>query len=83
MSLSQCSVNMYADDPAFYTKGHMSNDTHGIICTLQSDLCNVGEWLDANKLSLHIGKTACMLFGSKQKRRHLMETNHDLPLQGQ
>jgi hypothetical protein len=83
MSLDQCSVNMYADDTAFYTKGHIANDTHAIICTLQSDLCNVSEWLDANKLSLHIGKTACMLFCSKQKRRHVMEKTLDLSLHGQ
>ena len=31
---------------------------------------------------MHIGKTACTLFCSKQKRRHLVETNLDLSLHG-
>ena len=30
---------------AFNTEGHMSTDTHAIIWTLQSDVCNVSEWL--------------------------------------
>jgi len=34
-------------------------------------------------VSLHIGKTACMLFGSNKKRRHLMETFLDLSLHSQ
>jgi len=52
--------------------------TKGYKILIQSDLCNVSEWLGANKLSLHIGKTVCVLFCSKQKRRHLTETTLNL-----
>ena len=61
ISLEHCKVNMYADDTAFYTPATMSNNICDIISSLQSDLSNVSDWLDANKLSLHIGKTCCML----------------------
>ena len=60
ISLEHCKVNMYADDTAFYTPATMSNNICDIIPSLQSDLSNVSDWLDANKLSLHIGKNvAC------------------------
>ena len=36
---------------------------------LQTDLQFVGEWLIDNKLSLHLGKTASVLFGSKSRLR--------------
>ena len=56
ISLEHCKVNMYADDTAFYTQATMSNNICDIISSLQSDLSNVSDWLDANKLSLHIVK---------------------------
>ena len=34
---------------------------------LQEDLINVHDWLCANKLTLHIGKTNCMLIGTSRK----------------
>ena len=57
-SLKYCRVNMYADDTAFYTYDHhnISDITH----MLKSDLCDVSKWLDANKLSLHIGNMSSM-----------------------
>ena len=43
----------------------MSNN----ICDSSTDLSNVSDWLDANMLSLHIGKTCCMLVCSQQRNR--------------
>ena len=37
---------------------------HRHIC---AELTNCKKWLVDNKLSLHIGKTECLLFGSKSK----------------
>jgi len=34
---------------------------------LSTDLHSCNEWLIDNKLSLHVGKTECILFGSKRK----------------
>ena len=66
--LTKCDSNMYADDTAFYTSAP-SKET--VMQRLQADLLLVDEWLRANKLSLHIGKTVCMLITSRQRRRHI------------
>jgi len=49
---------LYADDSAILVHGkHI----------LSSELETVSDWLFCNKLSLHLGKTASVLFGSKHK----------------
>ena len=48
---------------------------------LQEDLANVSDWLHANKLSLHIGKTTSMLICNNQKRKSL-NSNLGLSLNG-
>ena len=73
----KCDVNIYADDTAFY---YASNDIEHVNQVLQSELTQVFEWLCANKLSLHVGKTNSMLICSKQKRRHLNRSNITLDL---
>ena len=67
---SRCQVNIYADDTAFYIEG---DSTAEISEALQSEFNAVHLWLCANKLSLHVGKTASMLLCSRQKRRHLRD----------
>ena len=69
-----CDINMFADDTIFY----LSNNNVDIINNhLQCDLNNIHQWLCANKLSLHIGKTNSMLIGSVKKVKH---KNHELDL---
>jgi hypothetical protein len=74
---SNCDVNIYADDTAFY---YASKDIETVNHVLQSELKYVYEWLCANKLSLHIGKTNSMLICSNQKRRHMDCTKLSLDL---
>ena len=76
---TKCDVNIYADDTAFY---YAANDLSTIKNVLKSELKSVFEWLCANKLSLHIGKTNSLLICSQQKRRHLTNTNLSLDLDG-
>ena len=59
-----CKLLLYADDSAIL----FSHKDPGVIanklgCVLDS--CN--KWLIDNKLSLHLGKTECVIFGSKRK----------------
>ena len=65
-----CEVNIYADDTAFYVSG---NNVNEINLALQTEMDAVHQWLCANKLSLHVGKTVSMLICSRQKRAHLRE----------
>ena len=60
-----CSVRnrllLYADDSVIL----VSNKDHRIVSQeLSSDLQTCNQWLVDNQLSLHVGKTECILFGS-------------------
>ena len=46
---------------------------HNIAQRLSSELTNCKEWLVDNKLSLHVGKTECVLFGSKIKLKRVSD----------
>ena len=55
---------MYADDSALF---FAHEDPTVITERLSAELTNCKKWLVDNKLSLHVGKTECLLFGSKSK----------------
>jgi hypothetical protein len=61
---SSCKLLLYADDSAILFS-HRDPDL--ISRTLGSVLESCNGWLVDNKLSLHLGKTECILFGSKPK----------------
>ena len=63
-SAINCKLLLYADDSALLVSG---KDPELIQQTLSAELANVSTWLVDNKLSLHLGKTESILFGSKRK----------------
>jgi len=64
-SLTHTHAILFADDTTIYTKSKNLNELYNIV---NSDLQNLYDWFNANKLSLNISKTNYMLF-----------TNHDIP----
>ena len=62
---------LYADDSAILVS---DKNRSNIEAELSSDLELVSQWLVDNKLSLHLGKTEAILFGSKAR----MSSNRDL-----
>ena len=68
---------MYADDTAICVS---ASNKAGVTKLMQDDLINVNDWLCANRLSLHIGKTSCMLVTSAQRRRRMSHDHLDLSL---
>ncbi|MGL1888436.1 MAG: reverse transcriptase family protein [Reichenbachiella sp.] len=60
----KCKLLLYADDSALLTSG---SDISEIEATLSRELEAVSEWLTENRLSLHLGKTESILFGSKRR----------------
>ena len=52
---------LYADDTQIFASSH---DTEDLIDKLNSDLVNVMDWLNVNKLQSHVKKTKFMLIGS-------------------
>ena len=60
----ECRLSLYADDSALLFS-HKNIDV--INENLSTALSSCKRWLVDNKLSLHLGKTECLLFGSKRK----------------
>ena len=60
----KCKLLLYADDSALLVAG---KDTNLIAEALSNELESCRQWLVDNKLSLHLGKTEAILFGSKRK----------------
>ena len=59
--LSHSVPRMYADDTHLtYSNGNI----HSIQSSLNENLRNINRWLTANKLTLNMTKTECMLIGS-------------------
>ena len=69
MNLSiNCKLSLYADDSALVFS---HSDPVVIGERLSCELFCCKQWLVDNKLSLHIGKTECMLFGSSRKLKRV------------
>ena len=66
VSSVKCKLLLYADDSALLVPGR---DIKEIEDKLSDELESVSEWLSDNKLSLHLGKTEAILFGSKRRLR--------------
>ena len=62
----------YADDSALLVSG---KDPRDIAKTLSKELESCRVWLIDNKLSLHLGKTETILFGTRQKINKVTEFN--------
>ena len=59
-----CKLLLYADDSALIVS---SKDIREIESSLTTNLFNLSEWLVDNKLSLHLGKTESILFGTRHQ----------------
>ena len=57
---------LYADDSAVLVADKCLSNIETV---LQNELENVSEWLVDNKLSLHLGKTESILFGSRPRSK--------------
>jgi hypothetical protein len=60
----ECKLLLYADDSALLVS---DKDPDHIANRLGNELDSCRQWLVDNKLSLHLGKTECMLFGTKKR----------------
>ena len=63
ISLS-CKLSLYADDSALL---FAHRDSNVIADRLSNELSTCKRWLVDNRLSLHVGKTEALLFGSKRR----------------
>ena len=68
----KCDLLLYADDSALIVSGNNILEIENI---LSRELKSVSEWLVDNKLSLHLGKTESILFGSKRNLKKCNKLN--------
>ena len=64
----KCKLLLYADDSALIISG---TDPKIIAEELTKELESCQQWLNDNKLSLHLGKTEAMIFGTKRKLKEV------------
>ena len=67
-SAVSCQLLLNDDDSALLVPG---DSTQQIESELQSELNSLHEWLVDNKLSLHLGKTETILFGTEQTLKRI------------
>ena len=65
-----CDLSLYADDSMLLISG--KNVKH-VEEALEQEMNGISKWLQANKLSLHLGKTESILFGSVHKLKKVSE----------
>ena len=65
---ADCKLILYADDSAIM----FAHKNHEVISQKLSNVMeSCSNWLVDNKLSLHLGKTECVLFGPRRKLRSI------------
>ena len=67
-----CKLSLYADDSALL---FAQKDASVIADRLSLELTRCKQWLVDNKLSLHVGKTECLIFGRKRSLKKVKEFN--------
>ena len=55
---------MYADDTNLTVR---SSDTNNLEEALNSEICNIHQWLLSNKFTLNVDKTEYMIIGTRQR----------------
>ena len=60
----KCKLSLYADDSALVYSG---SSLEAVAQFLSAELDTCQKWLVDNRLSLHLGKTECILFGTKRR----------------
>ena len=63
-SVTDGTIDMYADDTTLTVSGTHADE---IKQKLSDGVCQVMNWIDANKLVLNVDKTMVMLIGSRRK----------------
>ena len=69
---------LFADDTTLYS---MHKDLRHLTWCIWEDLKNISDWFKANKLTLNLSKSVCMLFSNKYKElpRNLKINDVELP----
>ena len=73
--LNECQVSLYADDTALFAASSSYMD---LMLSLRIDMSIISEWLKLNKLTLNVGKTKLMIFGSQRKLSMINDVQLDL-----
>ena len=76
-----CKMLLYADDSVLLVRG---KDPDEISSLLGTNLQSCNNWLIDNRLSMHLGKTECILFGPKSKLKKVENfsvESHDSKIQ--
>ena len=65
-----CKLSLYADDSTLIASGGTGAE---LASSLSRELGHCRDWMTDNRLSLHLGKTECMVFGSKRRLKSVTD----------
>ena len=71
---------LFADDTTIYTTHH---DLRHLTWCIWEDLMTISDWFKANKLTLNLNKSVCILFGNSKSERSSCQkelNNLELPI---
>ena len=77
LNLEHAKVILFADDTTIYM-GH--RNLNYLRWCLEQDMVKVSDWLLANKLTLNISKSCCVLFNKNKNKVTLTINIHDKPI---
>ena len=78
LQLENCNSILFADDTTVY-KSH--KNIHYLKYCIESNMVNLSNWFKANKLTLNLNKSICILFGPKCNKQKFSVTLDNQPLQ--
>ena len=73
--LTKCECILFADDTAIYT---MNVDENIAISDLQSDINNVAEWFQCNRLSVNVNKSYTMSVSTRSANNNILYMNNEV-----
>ncbi len=65
-----CDLCLYADDSMLLVRG---KDVKQLERILENEMNEISKWLQENRLSLHLGKTESILFGTKHRLKKVSQ----------
>ena len=78
LQLENCNSILFADDTTVY-KSH--KNIHYLKYCVESDMMNLSNWFKANKLTLNLNKSVCMIFEPKPNKQKFSVTIDNQQLQ--
>ena len=63
--VTNCTINLYADDPTIY---YANRDPDNVTRAINTDLQLIATWIESNKMTMNVSKTQVMILSRRAAR---------------